>query len=53
MRQEEIINLTWEEINFKHGFIRVGANRTKTKIVRSIPLPPKNYNFFTKLAKTA
>ncbi len=23
MRQEEIINLTWEEIDFKHGFIRL------------------------------
>ena len=41
MRQEEIINLTWEEIDFKHGFIRLGANRTKTKTVRSIPMHPK------------
>ncbi len=31
MRQEEIINLTWEEIDFKHGFIRLGVNRTKIK----------------------
>ncbi len=41
MRQEEIVNLTWEEIDFKHGFIRLGANRTKTKTVRSIPMHPK------------
>ena len=41
MRQEEIINLTWEEIDFTHGFIRLGANRTKTKTVRSIPMHPK------------
>jgi len=53
MRQEEIINLTWEKINNKHGSIRLGANRTKTKIVRSIPLPPKNYKLYTKLTKTA
>ena len=38
MRQEEIIYLTWEEIDFTHGFIRLGANRTKTKTVRSIPM---------------
>ena len=38
MRQEEIVNLTWEEIDFTHGFIRLGANRTKTKTVRSIPM---------------
>ena len=41
MRQEEIINLTWEEIDFKHGFIRLGVNRTKNKTVRSIPMHPK------------
>ena len=41
MRQEEIINLTWEEIDFTHGFIRLGASRTKTKTVRSIPMHPK------------
>ena len=41
MRQEEIVNLTWEEIDFKHGFIRLGANRTKTKTVRSIPMHQK------------
>ena len=38
MRQEEIINLTWKEIDFKHGFIRLGGNRTKNKTVRSIPM---------------
>jgi integrase len=38
MRQEEIINLTWNEIDFKHGFIRLGGNRTKNKTVRSIPM---------------
>ena len=41
MRQEEIVDLTWEEIDFKHGFIRLGANRTKTKTVRSIPMHQK------------
>ena len=41
MRQEEILNLRWDEIDFKHGFIRLGANRTKTKTVRSIPMHTK------------
>ena len=41
MRQEEILNLRWEEIDFKHGFIRLGANRTKTKTVRSVPMHTK------------
>ena len=45
MRQEEIVNLTWEEIDFTHGFIRLGANRTKTKTVRSIPMHPKIINY--------
>ena len=41
MRQEEILNLRWDEIDFKHGFIRLGANRTKTKTVRSVPMHTK------------
>ena len=51
MRQEEIINLTWEEIDFKHGFIRLGVNRTKNKTVRSIPMHPKIIAYFQSLPR--
>jgi integrase len=51
MRQEEITNLTWEEIDFKHGFIRLGGNRTKNKTVRSIPMHPKVIDYFQSLPR--
>ena len=51
MIQEEIINLTWEEIDFNHGFIRLGANRTKNETVRSIPMHPKVIDYFQSLAR--
>ena len=41
MRQAEIINLTWQEIDLKTGFIRLGGDRTKNKIGRNIPLHPR------------
>ena len=33
MRQAEILNLTWKEIDLKMGFIRLGGERTKKKLV--------------------
>jgi integrase len=51
MRQEEITNLTWGEIDFKHGFIRLGVNRTKNKTVRSIPMHPKIIDYFQSLPR--
>ena len=51
MRQEEIINLTWKEIDFKHGFIRFGGNRTKNKTVRSIPMHPKIVDYLQSLPR--
>jgi len=45
MRQAEILNLTWEEIDLKMGFIRLGGLRTKTKIGRVIPLHPRIIEF--------
>ena len=33
MRQAEIFNLTWQEIDLKMGFIRLGGDRTKTNLV--------------------
>ena len=38
MRQSEILNLTWQEIDLKMGFIRLGGDRTKNKTGRVIPL---------------
>ena len=38
MRQAEILNLTWQEIDLKMGFIRLGGDRTKNKTGRVIPL---------------
>ena len=45
MRQSEILNLTWQELNLKMGFIRLGGLRTKTKIGRVIPLHPRIIEF--------
>ena len=41
MRQAEILNLTWKEIDLKRRFIRLGGNRTKNKVGRNIPLHPR------------
>ena len=45
MRQAEILNLTWKEIDLKMGFIRLGGERTKNKIGRNIPLHPRIIKF--------
>jgi integrase len=45
MRQAEILNLTWEEIDLKMGFIRLGGMRSKTKVGRVIPLHPRIIEF--------
>ncbi len=41
MRKSEILYLTWEEVDLENGFIRLHADRTKTKVARSIPLHPR------------
>ena len=51
MRQEEIVNLMWEEIDFKHQFIRLGVLRTKNKTVRSIPMHPKIIDYLQSLPR--
>ena len=45
MRQAEILNLTWQEIDLKTGFIRLGGQRTKNKTGRVIPLHPRIIEF--------
>ena len=37
MRQAEILNLQWEEIDFNQEFIRLGGDRTKNKKGRGRP----------------
>ena len=46
MRQAEILNLTWKEIDLKMRFIRLGGERTKNKTGRVIPLHPRIVDFF-------
>jgi len=38
MRKSEIIFLTWDEVDLLKGFVRLRADRTKTKEARAIPL---------------
>ena len=40
MRKSEIVFLTWKEVDLAKGFIRLNADRAKTKVARSIPLHP-------------
>ena len=41
MRQTEILNLSWKEIDLRRGFIRLGGDRTKNKVGSKIPLHPR------------
>jgi integrase len=41
MRRDEIIHLTWSEIDLKKGFIRLSGERTKTDTPRNIPIHPE------------
>ena len=41
MRKSEIVFLTWDEVDLAKGFIRLSADRTKTKTARPIPLHPR------------
>ena len=41
MRRDEILKLTWSEVDLKKGFIRLPAGRTKTDSARVIPLHPE------------
>jgi integrase len=40
LRRSEVLFLMWSEIDFKKGFIRLSAERTKTDASRIIPIHP-------------
>jgi integrase len=41
MRQGEILNLTWGQVDLKEGFIHLGPENTKTNDGRAIPIHPE------------
>ena len=49
MRQAEILNLAWEEIDLINKFIRLGAQRTKNKTGRVIPFNQRIFNYLISL----
>jgi len=51
MRKDEIIRLTWPEVDLKKGFIRLPAERTKTDSPRIIPLHPEVKTTLEKLPR--
>jgi len=51
MRQAEILNLTWKEIDLINGFIRLGGQRTKNKTGRVIPLHKRIFDYFQSLPR--
>jgi len=46
MRQGEILNLTWDMVDLKEGFIHLKAEDTKTGEGRSVPLTPELIEMF-------
>jgi len=53
MRKDEIIRLTWKEIDIKAGFIRLVASRTKGGIEgRSIPIHPEVRKMLSSLPRS-
>ncbi len=51
MRKDEIIRLTWSEVDLRKGFIRLPAERTKTDSPRIIPLHPEVKSTLEKLPR--
>jgi len=51
MRKDEILRLTWPEVDLRKGFIRLPAERTKTDTPRTIPLHPEVRTTLDKLPR--
>ena len=51
MRQAEILNLVWEEIDLKNQFIRLSGQRTKNKTSRAIPFNQRIFKYLISLPR--
>lgn len=51
MRKDEIVRLTWSEVDLRKGFIRLPGERTKTDSPRIIPLHPEVRSTLEKLPR--
>jgi integrase len=49
MRKSEILNLEWDQVNLEEGFIRIDAQRSKSRKIRVIPLNNSMKEVFYKL----
>lgn len=52
MRQGEILNLTWDRIDLKSGFIRLKPEDTKTNEARAIPIHPEVMEMLKAMPRT-
>jgi integrase len=50
-RFSEIVNLTWDRVDMKRGFITLRASDTKTKAARQVPMTPDVKLALQRLAK--
>jgi integrase len=51
LRYGEIVNLTWDRVDLKGGFITLRAQDTKNKTARKVPLTPELTALFRDLYK--
>lgn len=53
MRQDEIIQLRWDSVDLRKGFVRLRANETKTKKARSVKLSPSVLEMLLEIPRDA
>jgi integrase len=47
LRRNEILTLTWQDVNFENNLIRLNAEKTKTYQARSVPMTRRVYEILT------
>ncbi len=52
MRQREILDLTWDRVDLKNGFVRLKPEDTKTNEGRNIPLHPEVSEMLRSMPRT-
>lgn len=52
MRRGEILNLRWDQVDFKHRIIALEATDTKTQVAREIPLDVKLIETLQRIPRT-